>query len=370
MDFFIRNAFAQRLGDDPDAAVIHHRQLPQQFIPIQSGEIIGQQAVHMLLQRADGFHQRPLEVGADAHDLTGGFHLGAQRPLGRQEFVEGQTGHFYHTVVQHGLKAGKGLFRDGVWNLVQMIAQGDLGRHLGDGVAGGLTCQRGRTADTGIHLDDAVLKAGGMQGKLYVTAAGDVQLADDIQRRASQHLVLLIPQRLRRRRHDAVTGMYAHRIQIFHITNGNACAVGVPHHLILDFLPARNAALHQDLAHTAQPQAVGENLFQLHRVVGDTAAAAAQRIGRTQHHRVTDLCRKGSALFHRIHDLGRGTGLSDLFHGFLEKLPVLRLADRLRRGADEGNAVGLQKSRLCQLHGQVQRRLAAQGGKHAVRFFL
>ena len=180
MDCLIIQTFAQSLSDDPDSLVIHLFQTLLQFLRGKCSEIIASQAVHMLLQRTDGFHQRPFEIGTDAHHLSGRLHLSGEGSLGGNEFIKRQTGHFHHAVVQRGFKTGIGLACNRVFDLIQGIAQGNLCRHLGDWVPGGLTRQGGGTAHTGIHLDDAVFKAGGMQGKLHVAASRDLQLIDDV----------------------------------------------------------------------------------------------------------------------------------------------------------------------------------------------
>ena len=56
----------------------------------------------------------------------------------------------------------------------------------------------------------------------------------------------------------------------------------------------------------------------------------------------------------------------DLGHGLLEQLAVLGGGDGGGVGADELDAVALEGAVLDQLHGQVQRRLAAEGGQEGV----
>ena len=250
VDLFIRNASAQRFRNPPDPHVIHLFHLLPKLTVGESAEIVGQQAVHMLFQGTNGFHQAALEVGADAHHLSGGLHLGSQGALGADEFIKWKPWHLDHTVVQHRLKACVCFFCNRVLDLIQGVAQGDLGRHLGNGVSGGLAGQSGRTAHTRVYLDHAVLKAVRVQGVLHIAAAGDPQLADNVEGGGTKHLVLLVPQCLGGGNHDTVAGVHAHGIDIFHITNRDHVTGAVPHHLILDFLPAGNAALHQNLSHT------------------------------------------------------------------------------------------------------------------------
>ena len=119
----------------------------------------------MLLQGTDGLHQCSLEVIADTHNLTGCLHLCGQSTFCSDKFIE----------------AGIGLVGNGIFDLIQSKAQCDLRCYLRNGVTGRLTCQCGRTADTRIHLDNTIFKAGGMQCKLYVTSTGDLQFVDDLQ---------------------------------------------------------------------------------------------------------------------------------------------------------------------------------------------
>ena len=293
----------------------------------------------MLFQRTDSLHQGALKVIADTHNLAGSFHLCGQGTFGTDKFIKGQTRDLDNTVVQHRLKAGIGLAGDGIRDLIQSVTQSDLGCHLGDGITGSLGSKCGRTTYTGVNLDNAVFKAVRMQGVLYVTSTGDAQLADDVQRRCTQHLVLLIPQSLGRSHNDTVTGMHTHRVDIFHITNGNAVACTVTHNLVLDLFPAGDAALYQNLAYTGKTQTVLQDFFHLHRIAGDTAAAAAQSIGRTKHDRITDLFCESQTILHALYNERRSHRLTDLFHGALKFKTVLRPFDCLGCGTDQTHIV-------------------------------
>ena len=220
-----------------------------QLLVGKSGEIVGHQAVHVLLQRADRFHQRTFKVIADTHHLSGRLHLGGQRSLGTDKFIKWQTWDFYHAVVQHRLKACVRLSGDGIFDLIQSITKGNLRRHLGNRIPCRFGRQGGRTAHTRINFDYTVFKSVRMQGILYVTSPCDIQLTDNIQSGSTQHLVFFVTQCLGRSHNDTVSGMYADRVNIFHITYRDTVTVSVPHHLIFNFFPSGNAALHKHLAH-------------------------------------------------------------------------------------------------------------------------
>ncbi len=328
------------------------------------------QAVNMLFQRAECLHKGTLKIITDAHDLSGGLHLCRQCPLSLDKFVKGQTRYLDDTVIQRRFKAGEGLPSDGIRNLIQRIAQGDLRGHLRDGISRRLRSKGRGAADPGIYLDHTVFKAIGMQGKLYVAAPRDVQFSYNVQGGGTQHLVFLICQRLGGRHNDTIAGMDPHRIDIFHITYRNAVSTGIPHHLIFNLLPSSDTALDQALTHPAQAQPVGTDIPQFFFVMGDTAPASPQGIGRTDHHGITNLCGKFHRMIHGLHhDTGRN-GFPNLFHGFLKFLTVFRLPNRLSCSADQPYILLFQKTGLFQLHGDIQCRLSTQRGKDTVGLFL
>ena len=82
-----------------DVIVIDYVQLIDQLVMAQSGKVVGKQAVYMLLQGTDSLHESALEVGADAHDLTGCLHLGSQGTLCADEFIERKSRHLDYAVV-------------------------------------------------------------------------------------------------------------------------------------------------------------------------------------------------------------------------------------------------------------------------------
>ena len=82
-----------------DVIVIDYVQLIDQLVMAQSGKVVGKQAIYMLLQGTDSLHESALEVGADAHDLTGCLHLGSQGTLCADEFIERKSRHLDYAVV-------------------------------------------------------------------------------------------------------------------------------------------------------------------------------------------------------------------------------------------------------------------------------
>ena len=133
--------------------------------------------------------------------------------------------------------------------------------------------------------------------------------------------------------------MDADRVQVFHVADGDHVACAVAHYLVLDLLPACDAALYQDLTYTGKTQAVFQDLTALLRVLGNTAAASAQSVCRTKHDRVTDLVCDAKTVLYVLDDVRRSDRLADLLHGLLEHLTVLGLFDGQRGGTDEADVI-------------------------------
>ena len=327
------------------------------------------QGVHAQLDGGNGLHHGSLKAVADAHHLAGGHHLGAQRLVGVDELIKGPLRVFDHDVVQGRLKAGAGLAGDVVGDLVQRVADGDLGGHLGDWVTGGLGGQGGRAGHTGVDLDDRIVKAVRLEGELAVAAAFDAQLGDDVQGGGAQHLVLVVGQGLGGGHDHRVAGVDAHGVQVFHITDGDHVALVVAHDLVLDLFPAGDALFHQDLMDGGKAQAVGADLDELFAGLADAAAGAAHGEGWAHDDRVADAVGAGQRVLQSLHDLGRDDGLVQLFHRLLEQLAVLGAVDGLRLAGQQADAGAVQITGTGQLHGQVQAHLAAEVGQHGVRLF-
>ena len=108
-------------------------------------------------------------------------------------------------VVDGGLEGGgRGAAGDVVLELVQRVADGQLGRHLGDREARRLRRQRRGARHARVHLDDDEAPVGRIDRELHVRAAGlHPDLAQHRDRGVAHDLVFLVGQRQRRRHGDA-----------------------------------------------------------------------------------------------------------------------------------------------------------------------
>lgn len=130
-----------------------------------------------------------------------------------------------------------------------------------------------------------------MQRKLTVTAAFYLQFGNNVDGSGTQHLIFPVSQRHSRSDNDAVTGVYANRVKVFHGADGDNIALAVTDNFELNFFPAADALFDQNLCDRRQTQTVLGDVTQHFFVIGNTAAGAAQRECRTHDNRIADgLC--------------------------------------------------------------------------------
>ena len=243
------------------------------------------------LQRAHGLQQRLLEGAADGHHFADRLHLRAERFVGAGEFLELPLGNLDDDVVERRLEAGRRLARDVVGDLVERVADGELGRDLGDREARGLRRQRRRARDARVHLDDDHAPVVRIDGELNVRSAGlDADLANDGDGGVAHGLVFAIGERLRRSDGDGVAGVRAHGIEVLDGADDDDVVGQVAHQLQLVFLPAEHGFFEQDFVYGREIEAARQQFQQLFAVVGDAAAGAAERERRPQDDREIRSC--------------------------------------------------------------------------------
>ena len=367
VDLIDGHAAAQRLKDGEQAVIVA---VGEPVAHRAVGQRGGVQRVEVDLGAAHGLEQRALKIRADGHDLARGLHLRAEAAGRADELVKRPLGELHDDVVERRLKAGAGLAGDVVLNFIERIAEGDLRRDLCDRVAGRLRGECGRARHAGVDLDDGVVKAVGIERELAVAAADDVERGDDVQRRAAQHLKLLVRERQRRGDDNAVAGVHADGVEVFHAAHGDDVAGAVAHGLKLDLLPAVDIALDEDLRDRGRIEAGLCDERELLCAVGHAAARTAERERRTDDDGIADAAGYLQRLGHGVRDAGGDGRLADGGHGLLEELAVLGLVDGFGVRADEADVVLLQKALLVELHRERQPRLAAETGEETVGLFL
>ena len=324
------------------------------------------------LQRAQRLLQALLEGAADRHRLADRFHRGGEDRLGAGKLLESEARDLGDDVVDGRLEARGGRAAgDVVGDLVQGVADGELGRDLGDREAGRLRRQRGGARHPRVHLDDDQAPIRRVDRELHVRAAGlHPDLAQHRDRGVAHDLVFLVGQRERRSDRDRVAGVHAHRVEVLDRADDDAVVVLVANDLHLEFLPAEDRFLDQHLVGRRGIDAALDDVDELGLVVGDAAAGAAERERRPDDRRQPDLVERLERVGQRL-DLLRARGLQpDPLHRLAEASAVLGLVDGIRGRADHLDAELVEHAEAAQRQRGVERGLPAHGGKQRVRTLL
>ena len=298
-------------------------------------------AVHAHFQAAQGFLERLLEGAAHGHHLAHRFHLGGQSAVSGREFFKRKTRNLGDHIVNAGLEARRrGTPGDVVAQLVQGVAHGQFGGHLGNGETRGFGGQRGRTRHARVHLDHDHAPIHGVDRELHVGAAGvHPDFTQHRQRCVAHDLVLLVGQRLRRGHGDGVARVHAHGVEVFDGADDDAVVRLVAHHFHLKLFPPDQGFFNQQFVGGRSFQAALADRLELFRVVGNTAARAAQREAGSNHHGKADSLLYRPGLVQAVGDARARRAQPNAGHGFLEFLAVLGLVDGLGRGTDQFHLV-------------------------------
>ena len=348
----------QRLGDPLPA---HALQLAHAVEAVEPGFQAAQRLLHAFRKAA-----------ADGHHFADRLHGCGEVVVRALELFKGEARDLGDHIIDGRLETrGHRAAGDVVGDLVQRIADRQLGRDLGDGKARRLGSQSGRTRHARVHLDHDQPAILGIDGELYVrTACFHANFAQHRDAGVAHDLIFPVGQRQRRRDGDAVPGVDAHGVHILDRADDDAVVVLVAHHLHLIFFPAEYRFLDQHLGGGAGIQPAAHDFLELLAVIGDAAAGAAHGEAGADDRWQAGMLDGGERLFHRMHG-GRARALqADLVHRLAETLAVLRLVDRVRPGADQLDAIFLQRTVRIQRQRAVERGLPAHGrqhGQHVVR---
>ena len=160
--------------------------------------------------------------------------------------------------------------------------------------------------------------------------------------------------------------MNPHRVQVFHIADGDAVVGAVADYFVLDFFPADEGTFQQYLGYGAGGKAGLGDGFELGVGVGDAAAAAAEGVGgaddQGQAHTGGDLAGFG----HGVDGDVVRFGFADFVEESAEKIAIFGAADGLQGGSQQSDVVAFQDAGVGQGHGEVESGLAAEGGEQTV----
>ncbi len=303
----------------------------------------------------------------DGHGLAHRFHRRGQQRRGAREFLESESGNFYHDVVDCRLEARGGNHGDVVGQLVERVTDGQLGRDLCNRETGGLGGQRRGSRNAGVHLDDDHAAVDRIEAELHVGAPGiDTNFAKARDRGVAHDLVFFVGQRQGRGHGDAVAGVDTHRIDVLDRTDDDAVVRAVADDFHLVFFPAEHRFFDQHFRARGGFEPARDNLFKLFLVVGDAAAGAAQREARPNDGGEAGHGEGGAGFLERVGDC-RARGFdADFGHRVAKFQAVLGAVDDVGLGADQLDSMPCQGTIVEKFHRGVERGLPAHGRQQGV----
>ena len=155
VDLVDAHAVAQRLRDGEDAAAASA--LRELVVDVVERERVRVEAPHADVEHAQRLLDDLGEGAPDGHHLADALHLAADAHRRAAELAEVPARDLADDVVERGLEEGRRAARDGVGDLGQRVAERDLGRDVGQRIAGGLARERRRARQPRVDLDDAVV---------------------------------------------------------------------------------------------------------------------------------------------------------------------------------------------------------------------
>ncbi len=177
--------------------------------------------------------------------------------------------------------------------------------------------------------------------------------------------------------------MHPHRIDVLDRADDDGVVRLVADHLHLEFLPAEERLVDQDLADGRGFEPAPADCLVILAVIGDAAAGAAQGEGRPDDRRQADLCQRihggpdacadvvlAVRPLRRADDGGARVLQPDPLHRLAEQLAVLGHFDGGAVGADQLDPELLQDAHVGQRHGGVEPGLPAHRRQQRVGAFL
>ena len=285
------------------------------------------------------------------------------------EFLEGPARELHDHIVAGGdVLVERALFPVG--ELVKRYAGREVGGDEGDGEARRFGSQGGGTRGPRVDLDDDHAVRHRIVCELDVRAADHFDGVHDVVGIFLQSLLQGFGNGHHRRGAIGVAGVHAHGVDVLDEADRDLLALRVADDLKLQFFPAGQTFLDQDLMDQAFIQAAVGDRLELFHVVDEAAAGAAHRVGRADDDRELDGLQYLLGFLVASGDGAPGAFHADTFHRVLEGLAVLALLDGVKFHADYLHSVFREYAFLGQVGGKVQGHLAAKVRQQGVGLFL
>src|SRR5215469_14319590 len=204
-----------------------------------------------------------------------------------------------------------------------------------------------------------------MYAELNIRSAGfDADLADHGYGRVAHGLVLAVGEGLRRRHRDRVAGVHPHGIEVLDRADDDDVVFEVAHDLELVLFPSQHGFFNQGLVNRGEIEAAGEHFEELFAIVGHASARSAEREAWPHDDRESNLAGEFETVSEIVDQRRLGNIEADLLHGVFKVESVLGFLDGFHVGANQLHVELFEHAIVGQLDGEVERGLAADGGKN------
>ncbi len=177
-------------------------------------------------------------------------------------------------------------------------------------------------------------------------------------------MVFAVGKGLRRCDDDALAGVYAQRIEVFHVADRYTVVVTVTHNLVFYLLPTLEALLHEHLGR--ERKCFLCQFVELFLVVAEAGAKSAERICGTEYHGIAQFLSCGACLLDRLASFALDSLYVDFVKSLYEQLAVLGVHDSLHLCTEHTHAILLKNARLVKFNAAVQCCLSAECEQNTV----
>ena len=339
-------------------------QLPRQFGGLLLVAVLdsdndagaGAGLLELVARRHKALHHGLMEGGGNAQHLAGGLHFGAEHGVHAVQLEEAVHRHLHRRVGALSAPPQAGA----VAHILQFFAQRAAHRQIHHGHAGDLGNVGHRAGGTGVDLDDVDLPV--LHRVLHVDKAHHFEFPGKAASVIHQRVNDLLGEVVGRVDADGVAGMDAGALHLFHDA-GHQIIGAVTDGVHLTF-GAVDVLVHQHrMAHV---HVGGDDAHVLHHIsgiVGHDHVLATQHIGGAHQNGIAHLLGGLQRLVQRVDGAALRAGDAAALQQFIEALPILRLVDGVRRGAQNG------QTDLIHVVGQLDGGLTAELHKAGVRLF-
>ena len=118
------------------------------------------------------------------------------------------------------------------------MSNGKFGCHVGKRITSCFARQGAGPRKSCVNFDDAIVQGVWIERILNIAFADDSEVAYGPDCYGPQHLIFRIVQRLGRSDNYGVPGVDSHRINVFHVANGDTVVTSISDNFVFNFLPA------------------------------------------------------------------------------------------------------------------------------------